>query len=57
MGLRWIAGGFGTPGLTDHESLEHELIVYDPLYAECKKAAGDSAGCQVFVSKQTGPRE
>jgi hypothetical protein len=34
-GLRWIAAGFGTLGLTDHEILEREFIVYDALYAEC----------------------
>jgi hypothetical protein len=36
-GLRWIAGGFGALGLTDHEILEREFIVYDALYAECKR--------------------
>ena len=36
-GLRWIASGFGALGLTDHEILERELIVYDALYAECKR--------------------
>lgn len=36
-GLRWIAGGFGALGLTDHEILEHEFVVYDALYAECKR--------------------
>src|SRR2546421_1611026 len=35
-GLRWIAGGFGALGLSDHEILEREFIVYDALYAECK---------------------
>src|SRR5437868_12857502 len=35
-GLRWIAGGFGALGLTDHEILQREFIVYDALYAECK---------------------
>ena len=35
-GLRWIAGGFGKLGLTDHEILEREFIVYDALFAECK---------------------
>ena len=34
-GLRWIASGFGALGLTDHEILEREFIVYDALYAEC----------------------
>lgn len=36
-GLRWIAAGFGRLGLTDHEILEQEFVVYDALYAECKR--------------------
>lgn len=36
-GLRWIAHGFSTLGLTDHEILAREFIVYDALYAECKR--------------------
>ena len=36
-GLRWIAGGFGALELTDHEILEREFVVYDALYAECKR--------------------
>ena len=36
-GLRWIAGGFGALGLSDHEILEREFIVYDALYTECKR--------------------
>ena len=36
-GLRWIAGGFGRIGLTDHEILEREFVVYDAFYAECKR--------------------
>jgi len=36
-GLRWIAAGFGKLGLTDHEILEQEFIVYDALFAECKR--------------------
>jgi hypothetical protein len=38
-GLRWIASGFGTFGLSDHEILEREFVVYDALYAECKRQA------------------
>ena len=38
-GLRWIAFGFNALGLTDHEILEREFIVYDALYAECKRRA------------------
>src|SRR5262252_6186223 len=36
-GLRWIAHGFGGLGLTDHEVLDREFIVYDALYLECKR--------------------
>lgn len=36
-GLRWIAHGFGKLGLSDREILEREFVVYDALYAECKK--------------------
>ena len=36
-GLRWIAHGFSALGLTDHEILEREFVVYDALYAECKQ--------------------
>ena len=39
-GLRWIAHGFSRLGLTDHQILERELIVYDALYAECNSRAG-----------------
>lgn len=38
-GLRWIAHGFSALGLSDHETLEKEFIVYDALYAECKRRA------------------
>jgi hypothetical protein len=36
-GLRWIAAGFGALGLTDHEILDREFIVYDALFAECSR--------------------
>ena len=36
-GLRWIASGFGALGLSDQEILEREFVVYDALYAECKR--------------------
>lgn len=41
-GLCWVASGFSALGLTDHEILEREFIVYDALYAECQRrvAAG-----------------
>jgi len=41
-GLRWIAGGFGKLGLTDHEILEREFIIYDALFAECKHRLNQS---------------
>ena len=36
-GLQWIAHGFSALGLTDHEILEREFMLYDALYAECRK--------------------
>jgi hypothetical protein len=36
-GLRWIAHGFSALGLSDHEILSREFIVYDALYAECER--------------------
>jgi len=39
-GLRWIAHGFSALGLSDHEILEREFVVYDALYAECQKRLG-----------------
>ena len=39
-GLHWIAHGFGALGLSDHEILKREFIVYDALYAECKRRTG-----------------
>jgi hypothetical protein len=36
-GLRWIAHGFSALGLSDHEILNRESIVYDALYAECER--------------------
>ncbi len=36
-GLRWIAFGFNALGWTDHEILNREFVVYDALYAECKR--------------------
>lgn len=36
-GLRWIAHGFSALGLSDHEILEREFLVYDALYAECRR--------------------
>ena len=41
-GLRWIASGFGALGLSDHEILEREFIVYDALYAECLRQVDPS---------------
>ena len=42
-GLRWIAHGFSALGLSDHEILKREFIVYDALYAECRKRCQGSA--------------
>ncbi|HET8547804.1 MAG TPA: chromate resistance protein ChrB domain-containing protein [Bryobacteraceae bacterium] len=39
-GLRWIAHGFSALGLSDHEILDCEFIVYDALYAECRRRVG-----------------
>jgi hypothetical protein len=39
-GLRWVAHGFSALGLSDHEILEREFIVYDALYAECRRRVG-----------------
>ena len=36
-GLRWVAHGFSALGLSDQEILAKEFIVYDALYAECKR--------------------
>jgi hypothetical protein len=38
-GLRWVASGFSALGLSDHEILQREFVVYDALYAECKRKA------------------
>jgi hypothetical protein len=36
-GLRWVASGFSALGLSDHEILKAEFIVYDALFAECRR--------------------
>jgi len=36
-GLRWVAFGFSALGWSDHEILERESVVYDALYAECRR--------------------
>jgi len=38
--LRWIAHGFSALSLRDQEILKREFIVYDALYAECKRRTG-----------------
>jgi hypothetical protein len=52
-GLRWIAHGFSSLGLSDHEILDREFIVYDALYAECQRriGSGSAAGQE---SRKTG---
>jgi hypothetical protein len=42
-GLRWVAHGFSALGLSDHEILEKEFIVYDALHAECKRWVSTAA--------------
>ena len=42
-GLRWIAHGFSALGLSDHEILEREFLVYDALYAECQRRSKHDA--------------
>jgi hypothetical protein len=36
-GLRWIAFGFSALGLSDRDILAREFVVYDALYAECRR--------------------
>jgi hypothetical protein len=36
-GLRWVAHGFSALGLSDDNILQREFVVYDALYAECKR--------------------
>jgi hypothetical protein len=36
-GLRWIASGFSSLGLGDHEILTREFVVYDARFAECHR--------------------
>jgi hypothetical protein len=40
-GLRWIAHGFSALGLSDHDILDREFIVYDALYAECQRQVAE----------------
>ena len=40
-GLRWIAHGFSALGLSDHEILEREFLIYDALYQECRQRSGE----------------
>ena len=42
-GLRWIAHGFSALGLSDHDILDREFVVYDALYAECRKRLGHTS--------------
>lgn len=39
-GLRWVAHGFSALGFSDHEILQREFVVYDALYAECRRRGG-----------------
>lgn len=38
-GLRWLSSGFSALGLNDQEMLQRQLLVYDALYAECRRRA------------------
>ncbi len=42
-GLRWVAHGFSALGLSDQEILAKEFIVYDALYAECKRRTASAS--------------
>jgi hypothetical protein len=42
-GLRWVAHGFSALGLSDHEILEREFVVYDALYGECQRQTTEPA--------------
>jgi hypothetical protein len=44
-GLRWIAHGFSALGLNDHEILEREFVVYDALFAECRRCLPTPTPC------------
>jgi hypothetical protein len=41
-GLRWVAHGFSALRLSDHQILEREFVVYDALYAECKRRTSEA---------------
>jgi len=43
-GLRWIAHGFSALGLTDHDILAKEFVVYDALFAECTRRTAMTEG-------------
>lgn len=42
-GLKWIAHGFGQLGMTNHQILPREFLVYDALYAEYQRRTGSGA--------------
>ena len=44
-GLRWIAHGFSALGLSDHDILEREFVVYDALYVECERRRPTQPAC------------
>src|SRR5215813_3586036 len=41
-GLLWIAHGFSALGLSDHEILKREFVVYDSLYQECRQRSHEA---------------
>jgi len=42
-GLRWVAFGFSALGMPDQEILDREFIVYDALYAECRRRVSEAS--------------
>jgi hypothetical protein len=45
-GLRWVAFGFSAMGLSDAGILQREFVVYDALYAECRRRAAETENPQ-----------
>ena len=46
-GVRWVAHGFSALGLTDDEILRREFVVYDALYAECRRRVREGESSSV----------
>lgn len=52
-GLRWIAHGFSALGLSDHEILEREFVVYDALYQECRQRPAKMSPSSFEIASKT----